>query len=222
MPTITALTPHLRKADRYHVQVDGEPLVVTEGAPPVVVDAALILELKLRAGVPYTPELALQVAEGALRVHALDRALTALARRSHSAMELRRSLARKEIPRAVVDDVIDRLAAIGLVDDLAFARGFALSRLVGRGQGAMRVRAELSRRGVSRGEAERAVASVLEEEEVDVLGQVRRLAARRLQSLSKLEPAVQRRRLTAFLLRRGFDGASVRTVLQEVLPGRGY
>ena len=57
---------------------------------------------------------------------------------------------------------------------------------------------------------------VFEEEGVDQRAVVEEAARRKLRSLLKLDPAVRRRRLYAFLARRGYDGDDIRNAMAAV------
>ncbi len=74
-------------------------------------------------------------------------ALNFLARREHSAVEMRRKLLRRGHSRQVVDFVIEQLAARQLISDVRFAGSMLRSRS-GRGQGPVRIRAELRQQGI--------------------------------------------------------------------------
>lgn len=76
-------------------------------------------------------------------------AMDCLARREHSAEELRRKLAARDFTPAEIDATLAGLEQDGLVSDERFARAFVASRWR-RGQGPARVRAELAQRGVVR------------------------------------------------------------------------
>ena len=123
---------------------------------------------------------------------------------------------------------LDRLTALGLLDDLAFARAFARSRASGKGFGPRRVVAELGRKGVARpviDQVMRELESAADEESEGALSAperevatVRAAAEKRLRSLSRLEPEVARRRLTGWLVRRGFGVGVASRVARELLP----
>src|SRR5207237_510115 len=136
--------------------------------------------------------------------------------RARSSRELARSLVRKGEEKAHVDWAIARLQEQGLVDDAAFARAFTRSRVVGGKQSRRRVEQDLARKGVSRSVVGEAIDDVFEEEEVDQRAIVEEAARKKLRSLSGLEPAVQRRRLYAFLARRGYDLDDIRAAIQAV------
>ncbi|MEO7713232.1 MAG: RecX family transcriptional regulator, partial [Gemmatimonadaceae bacterium] len=61
-----------------------------------------------------------------------------------------------------------------------------------------------------------AIAMVFEEEGLDQRAVVEETARRKLRSLTKLDPAVRRRRLYGFLARRGFDGDDIRNAMLAV------
>jgi regulatory protein len=155
-----------------------------------------------------------------LRASCYNRALDALARRARSRAELRRWLVEREYAAEEVELVLDRLVAGRLLDDLAFARGFAHARLgAGRGYGPARVRLELMRRGVARDLIDRVLTEHQEESGVDSAQAVEVAARKRLRALAGLDPAVARRRLVAWLLRRGFPGGEATRVARELIGG---
>jgi regulatory protein len=78
---------------------------------------------------------------------ALDRATRLLAQREHSVRELTAKLTAKGVDAATAGLVVDDLRGRGLQSDARFAEVFVHSR-VGRGLGPIRIRQELSRRGI--------------------------------------------------------------------------
>ena len=79
---------------------------------------------------------------------ARDTAIRLLARREHSADELRRKLKRRGYAQTIVDQVIATLSNAASVSDARFAESFVRVRSE-RGQGPLRNRAELRERGVT-------------------------------------------------------------------------
>ena len=53
---------------------------------------------------------------------------------------------------------------------------------------------------------------------MDPRAMLRAAAERKMRALSGLDPEVARRRLRAYLLRRGFSGGEVLAVVKEALP----
>ena len=66
--------------------------------------------------------------------------------------------------------------------------------------------------------AERAVEVTLAEEGITEAALLREVALRRARSLRNLDPPAARRRLSAFLGRRGFRTGAIREVVLELLP----
>lgn len=75
-------------------------------------------------------------------------AMDCLARREHSVEELRRKLATRDFTPDEIDATLARLEQEGLLSNERFAQAFVAARHR-RGQGPLKVRAELSRRGLA-------------------------------------------------------------------------
>ncbi|MBV9880440.1 MAG: regulatory protein RecX [Gemmatirosa sp.] len=209
MGVVTGIVPSPRKEGRYDLMIDGE-----SGG---VVSLELIERLGLRVGLALDAGRSAELAEAVAGLATFDRALGMLAVQQRSERDLRRRLLQKGEPEARVDAALARLAASGLVNDEAYARQFTRSRVLGRGASRRRVRDELFKRGVGRGAADEAIAEVFEEEAVDETGLVEAAARKKLRSLGGLDAATRRRRLYAFLVRRGHDGSAIREVVARVL-----
>lgn len=143
-----------------------------------------------------------------------ERCLNLLAQQPRTRFELERSLAGAGAPDDLVSEVLDRFTKVGLVDDQSYADAYIRTGVGVRRRGTRSLRAELRGRGVAAEVIESAASEVDDEAE---LATALALARRRAASLSRLEPAAQRRRLSGLLLRRGFSGAIVSSVLEEVL-----
>jgi regulatory protein len=135
-------------------------------------------------------------------------ALRLLTHRARSVSEMLRQLRLKGHDPSAAAQAVGRLDAKGLLNDLEFARHFARVRSA-KGHGPPRLITDLLARGVDKRIAERAVHETIEEEEVDPLEQARALAEKRSGQLGDLPPETKRRRLLAYLGRRGFRGYEV-------------
>jgi len=205
--TITAIVANPRHAGRFSVVVDGKAFAT------LGVEALERLQLAVGASVEGRVE---AIADEAAALHTYDRALNMLAARARSSKELERLLVRKgEEPRHV-RGTIDRLTQAGFLDDAAFARQVARSRLSGAGHSARRVRQELSRKGVERSVADESVREVVDDEGIDEQALAVAAAEKKLRALRGLEPAVCRRRLYAYLARRGFAPDAIRHATEHV------
>jgi regulatory protein len=140
--------------------------------------------------------------------------LRALERRMNSRRELELKLARKGVAADVASRVLDRLAEVGLVDDLAFARAFLASRQRSRPRGARGLAADLAARGVAREIVDRALAEL--EETEDPVASARRAVAAKLRALAARPADERRRKAEQFLLRRGFDYDTAREALRDM------
>ncbi len=148
--------------------------------------------------------------EGAFRT-----LLRALERRSYARRDLGRRLVRKGHRQAAVEAALERAAGLGLLDDAAYARNYVETRSA-RGRGPGRLLRDLLGMGVERHVIEAAIAEQWPPE-VDRSAMPRALAAKRARQLGELPREAKRRRLTAYLARRGFTGSDVREAIQEAL-----
>lgn len=145
-----------------------------------------------------------------------ERALHLLGFRARSVAELRRSLMQKGEPADEVQRVIERLLEQRLLNDDDFARQFARSKITGSGTSRLRVLQELSRRGVAREVADRAVGELERDEGVDAARTIHRVAEKKWRTLAKLDARARRQRLYAFLARRGYTPDEIRGALSAL------
>jgi len=149
-------------------------------------------------------------------VEAAERAaLRALARRAHARLDLQRRLVKKQHPPAAVEAALERLTVRGLLDDHRFAEQYAALRAT-RGKGPARLLRDLQAQGVERRTAEHAVRRALEEEGIDPALEARAVAAKRARQLAGLPVPVRKRRLLAFLVRRGYAGMQLKELVEEL------
>ena len=201
---LTGLAPDPRRPDYRLVEVDRGRFA----SLPAEALAGLNLAIGREIG-PLEMERLQELAD----LEAAHRAaLRAVARRAHARFDLRRRLVQKQHPPAAVDGALDRLSAAGLLDDARFAAEYA-SVKAGRGRGPARLVRDLQAQGVDRRIAEDAVRSSLAAEGVDPMHTVRTLAEKRARQLAGLPAVVRKRRLVAFLVRRGFQGSDIRSVM---------
>ena len=207
MPTLTALAPDPRQPGYRLVEVDRGRFA----SLPV----AALEPLRLEVGSALAPAVLDRLRELA-DIEAAERAaLRALARRAHARLDLQRRLVKKQHPPAAVDAALERLASRGLLDDRRFAEQYAALRAT-RGKGPARLLGDLVAQGVDRRTAEHAVRRALEEEGIDPGVEARAVATKRARQLAGLPVPVRKRRLLAFLVRRGYAGVPLRELVQEL------
>jgi regulatory protein len=134
--------------------------------------------------------------------------------RPRTRKELQQALQRKEIDEAVVEQVLGRLDAVGLVDDAAFAEVWVRSRHNFQGLGRRALAMELRRKGVADTEAAEALAAVDADAEEE---RARQLVRKRLRVLADAEESTKVRKLVGMLARKGYsEGMAFRVVKDEL------
>jgi len=144
---------------------------------------------------------------------AYNYALNLLAARPYAARALHRKLIQKKYSAADADDVIRRLLDNGLLNDERFAEQYARSKMLSTGASKRRLTQDLYRKGIKGDVATSAIATVIDQDEIDPAVVIERVARKKLAQLGDLEPAVLRRRLFAFLARRGYDVDEIKRVV---------
>lgn len=138
-----------------------------------------------------------------------DAALRLLARREHSAQELRRKLLLREHPVELVEAALRELATESLLSDARFAEEFVRSRR-DKGFGPQRIRAELRQHGVDPTVAENQLRSSDEDWQGRALTQYRKRFGRQ-----PPRDLAERGKRYRFLINRGFTADQIRRVLDE-------
>jgi regulatory protein len=152
---------------------------------------------------------------------AMEIAVRFLGTRPRTRWELERRLRKAAASDEVISATLDRLAAMGYVDDLAFTRWWAEQRDRHAPRGRRMVEAELRQHGVPRDVLEELRGSELAEPALDgetlpgsESERARVALDRHLRGRPVPQEAGGRQRLGAFLIRRGFDPDTVRATLR--------
>jgi regulatory protein len=197
---ITGLVAQKRNKERVNVYLDGE----------FAFGLAMIEALKLHKGQSLDDD-------EINRLRALDEievaheaALRFLSYRPRSIAEVRQKLHEKELADEAIEQAIERLKAVRLLDDEAFARYWVDNREQFDPRSARALKSELRRKGVSDGDIRATVESVDEE------SAAYRAAQSQARRYHGQDGQVFRKRLGDFLLRRGFNYAIVRQVVNRL------
>ena len=142
---------------------------------------------------------------------AYELAVRALSKKERSTAELAIWLAERDVAEADIEIVIDRLSAIGELDDERFARLFAEDKQELAGWGSERVREALLSRGVAPEHIEAALAADSEEVQIDRAAD---LLVRRGRSL---DSEAEKTSALGYLTRRGYTYE----VAYEAIRNRG-
>ena len=138
---------------------------------------------------------------------ARDSALRALARREHSAAELKSKLTRRGHDEQTAVGIVERLAGYGLQSDGRYAEMLARNRMQ-QGYGPLRIEAELAAAGIDDAEAAAAIAEL----ECDWGERARQVCRRKFKSAPA--DAADWQRQYRFLAARGFESEQIRAALK--------
>ncbi len=129
-----------------------------------------------------------------------------LSKGAKSKAQLRAILVKREIPEDIAEPILDRFEESGLIDDAQFANVIVNSRRRYKGLSKSAIKRELSTKGVAVEVIEEAISEITSEQEFET---AKELAVKRLRTMSRLEAAVQERRLSGYLARKGYGGGVV-------------
>ncbi|CAN5266130.1 hypothetical protein BH11ACT4_BH11ACT4_14240 [soil metagenome] len=141
----------------------------------------------------------------------------ALARRGMSSKEMRDYLLGREFDEEAVDEEIERLERVGLLDDDSLAETLVRTLRDRKGLGRSALTAELRRRHVDGDAIEEAMGGLDDDE----LERATAIAVKRAPQLRALDTVTAKRRLGAFLMRKGYSGSVVSTAVQRALEPAG-
>lgn len=147
-------------------------------------------------------------ADPANRPTAYGKGIDLLSRREQSASELKGKLSRNGYDKDEADSALEQLQRSGFQDDRRFAEVLARSR-AGRGYGPLRIAAELKSHRI----ADQTIRDACNAIDVDWLVVARDLYQRRFGD-KPASSAAETAKRSAFLQRRGFDGATIRAAMQ--------
>ena len=204
---ITAIEQDPRRPGTVRLELDG--------ARFGVVPAELITAEGLSPGQSIAPDVHERLCAAADVEAAYRTGLRVLELRSYARADLGRRLQRKGHHRAAVDIALERLLTLGLLNDEEYARNYVHTRAA-RGRGPSRLIHDLLAMGVHRSLIDRALAAEWPEGS-DRTSMPQALVSKRAAQLGTLPRQTKRRRLLAYLARRGFSGRDVSALVESVL-----
>ncbi len=167
------------------------------------------------AAAPPPEDPALQEAEANPYEVARQIVLRQLTAAPRSRKQLEDKLAQRGCDPEVASEVLDRMEAVGLVDDQAYAHMLVRSQQQGRGLARRGLRHELRKKGIDEDVADAALAD--EVTDADERARAEELVAKKLRTMSGLEREVKTRRLAGMLARKGYSGEVAWSVVREAL-----
>lgn len=231
MDIITDLQSDPMDANKVHVFIDGKH--------SFVLSIDVVASELLYAGQHCPPDKATRLQNLQAQQQTYEAALTFLSYRPRSAREVEQRLRKKGYEPEQIEITLTRLRKIGLIDDTAFSRSWINNRQTISPRGPSLLRSELRQKGVPKEIVDEAMLEYQEKqaERIEESNQIAAehnihydepppgsdeasalmLARKRMRILSNYDPIIQKRRLTAFLARRGYNFSTIAPVLQRVL-----
>lgn len=200
MKQITAIQSQSRL--RRHL---GERVNISlDGSFAFALDAEVARRFELRIGQELSPEqvAALEAEDGTAKALAL--AINFLGYRTRSSHEIRERLKRDEAwGDETIARVLEKLAALNLVSDRAFAQSWIESRSRSKPRGSRALRQELRQKGVGREDIEAALQAAVPDDQTEIENALAALQSKARQ-WEKLEGREREQKMLGFLQRRGF------------------
>ncbi len=203
MPKITAIKVQRRNTERVSIFLDGEfAFGLTRVLAGFLQIGQILSEEKIAA---------LQ-AEDEMEMAYL-RAINFLSYRPRSSAEIRKNLKKYEVPELCIEPTIERLEKNGFLNDADFAKSWVENRNTFRPRGGRALRAELRQKGLSDELIQSTLDEMVNEEEL-----VYSAGKKKAKKLAKrnLEWQDFRKKLAAFLARRGFSYAVISPILSQL------
>ena len=200
MGKITALTRQKRNPDRINVYLDGK----------FAFGLAAITVVSLRVGQTLTQDQIDRLQGADQEEKAKEVALRFIEYRPRSSTETRQHLLKKDYPEDVVDRVIERLTAVELLNDAAFARYWVEQRQTFKPRSQLAIQQELRQKGLDRQTIDAALETV---DEQAAAAKAAEAKARRWQDLPQEEFF---KKVGGFLQRRGFSYEIVKEVTNSL------
>ena len=159
------------------------------------------------------PDAAVAATVDTERAHEVS--LKALTRRGMSRREIERALRSRDLDEETIAAEVERLEAVGLVDDMALAQNLVGTLQERKGYGRQAIAAELTRRLIAPAAIEYALDLI---DTSDELARAREVAIKRAGQLRSYDHDTAVRRLSGYLMRRGYSGSTLRAAVEAALP----
>lgn len=180
-------------------------------------DEETVFKHGLKIGLELDEDRIAQVLGDEQRKKAKDAAFYYLSYRPRTVKEVRDKLKEKGYEGDLVEETIAVLRRLGLLDDRDFAARWVAERLRSKPRGRRVLFAELRQKGISREMAEETLSEAFGD--IDERALAADLLRKRAARYRDVESHQAFRRMSDFLVRKGFDFEVAREVAQEMMPG---
>ena len=153
--------------------------------------------------------------ERSARAHSVS--MYALARKELSSSEMTDLLRSRDLDAGDVAFEVTRLEQVGFLNDRELADTLVMQLRERKGLGRSAITSELRRRKLDLSAIEEALAEAYDSDGDDELTRARAIALKRAPQLRSLDAETARRRLGAFLMRKGYSGSVVASAVASAL-----
>jgi regulatory protein len=145
--------------------------------------------------------------------------MSALTRKGMSSWEMSERLKSQDLDDETIANEVARLEGVGLLNDFGLAETLVRTLQDRKGLGRSGITAELRRRHVDQSAIDEALEALDSDDEA---ARALEIALKRAPQLRSLDSATAHRRLSAFLMRKGYSGSVISAAVAGALePGRG-
>ncbi len=201
MPKITAIKIQRKNKERVNIFLDGE----------FAFGLTRIVAGWLQIGQILDEEKIAELQAEDEREMAYIRALNFLSYRPRSIAEIERNLRKYKVPEEIIPAAIERLKKQNFVNDQEFAKMWVENRNTFRPRGKRALRLELRQKGISDENIQPILDDLVDEESLAYQAGIKKA-----QKLANLEWQDFRRKLAAFLARRGFSYGIISPLLRPL------
>lgn len=202
---ITAIAAARRQRGRFVISIDHRPSFTLAEEP--------LTGAGLQVGDTLATERIAELLGQDEIARSIEAALVFLAYRPRAEREVRDRLRRGSFSQEAIDHTITRLYEWRYLDDADFARRWVENRSQQRPRGQRLLQQELRHKGIDAEIARDAIA----EADLDEVAAAEALARKRLQQTSGEDPQAVKRRVGAYLARRGYGFDVVRVALERAM-----
>lgn len=199
---ITAIKQQVKRSDRYSIFVEGKyAFSLGEGA---------LLETKLASGQELNEKQIEEYKKLSAEDKLYNQALRYVAMRPRSRWEIETYLKRKDSPAPLIEQITNKLAGLGLVDDVKLARAYVHDRQLLRPTSRRKIISELKKKRLPGEAIEAALAEYDAENEAGELATLQTvIATKRRQGKYQDDD-----KLMQYLARQGFNYGDIKSALQ--------
>jgi len=198
---ITGIKVQKRNPERVSIYLDGE----------YAFGLSRIVAAWLQTGQHLSEEKINALCDDDSKEVAYQKALMLINHRPRTRQEIRQKLIEKGFSSSLIEEVLFRLEGAGLVEDAKFARLWVENRNSFHPRSQRLMRLELRQKGVAEDEIDTALVGSAEDAELAT-----QAAMQQMRKYTGLEWVDFRKKLSAYLLRRGFSYGTIAPVVRSV------